>query len=122
MGPVPVWQGDSGCGAPFPCLWENARHSGCGGRRPLQDAAIWAGMGSRARMEHALSWKGFFAKGLEDSLRSFVAKEWVEGARDVCSEFKAEVSDSVRAVRPEAPEVQEVEDLADLMCDCFVQI
>ena len=79
-------------------------------------------MGSKARMEHALSWKGFFAKGLEGSLRSFVAKEWVEGARDVCSELKAEVSDSLKAVCPEAPDVQEVEDLADLMCDCFVQI
>ncbi len=92
------------------------------GKVSARHGAVWAGMGARARMEHALSWKGFLAKGFEGSLRRLVAKEWVEGARAVCAELKAEVSASASALEPVVPAVQEVEDLSDLMCDCFVQI
>ena len=88
------------------------------GKVSLHHQGIWMGMGARARMDHALSWKGFLSTKIEDRLRSCLAEEWVQGARKVCAELKDEAAASLEFAVP----VEAEEDLSNLMCDCFVQI
>ena len=88
------------------------------GKVSLHHQNIWVGMGARARMDHALSWKGFLPARIEGRIRSCLASEWVQGAQEVCAELKEEAAATLKSAVPDDVE----DDLSNLMCDCFVQI